>query len=488
MGETYDGESQSGSAPPASLMRRYERIFRLDFEQIKEDVLKLTLGTGNVVVVESRLQELRQLKKEYFKVRSDILDILSEEEVEDELHANEGLSGVQKFAYLRSSLKGAALKSIEGFEVTEVNYQHAVKVLCQRLGRKRQIVSSLVKSIVTATCKDSEKATSLRELHDLLQNRVRALEAMGFDSTDENVRMLVIPLLEMKMSPELTEKWELHTADIDDVDITVNSIFQFLHNQVLSKEARERTSGASAGNKPVDKQHGLGKQSRYNQGYHTGNKSKEFTASALLGGTRSISCGFCTRSGHEAWDCKEAKKKSVNERWDLAKRNKLCYNCLRVMNFNHSVKSCNSPTCPIDGCGRKHHRLLHNKSQECDKKNVTISGFVAAGPSKTTEVLLQTAQTTVITRDGSRVPVRVLLDPGSQRSYVRKRIVDFLGITGPNELLSIATLGGQTSKTKSMPRIKLSIADIQVEVLAIEEICAKLGPVSQRILSICLKS
>ncbi|XP_064635778.1 uncharacterized protein LOC135492961 [Lineus longissimus] len=391
MGEADDRESQSGSAPPASLMRRHERIFRLDFEQIKEDVLKLTLGTGNVVVVESRLQELRQLKKEYFKVRSDILDILSEEEVEDEcqnismfhrefrrvddkatsyikeveaevsrsssssdqsvhhltsrsrnagaiklpkldlptfngditafwdlftcaVHANEGLSGVQKFAYLRSSLKGAALKSIEGFEVTEVNYQHAVKVLCQRFGRKRQIVSSLVKSIVTATCKDSEKATSLRELHDLLQNRVRALEAMGFDSTDENVRMLVIPLLEMKMSPELTEKWELHTADIDDDDITVNSIFQFLHNQVLSKEARERTSGASAGNKPVDKQHGPGKQSRYNQGYHTGNKSKELTASALLGGTRSISCGFCTRSGHEAWDCKEAKKKTVNER------------------------------------------------------------------------------------------------------------------------------------------------------------------------------
>ncbi|XP_064648757.1 uncharacterized protein LOC135500968 [Lineus longissimus] len=242
MGETDDRESQSGSAPPASLMKRHERIFRLDFEQIKKDVLKLTLGTGNVVVVEVRLQELRQLKKDYFKVRNDIFDIFSEEEVEDEcqnismfywevrpvddkatsyikeveaevsrsssssdqsvqhltsrsrnagamklpkldlptfngdillftafwewftcaVHANEGLSGVQKFAYLRSSLKGAAPKSIEGFEVTEVNYQHAVKVLCQRFGLKRQIVSSLVKSIVTATCKDSEKATSLR--------------------------------------------------------------------------------------------------------------------------------------------------------------------------------------------------------------------------------------------------------------------------------------------------------------------------------------
>ena len=84
------------------------------------------------------------------------------------------------------------------------------------------------------------------------------------------------------------------------------------------------------------------------------------------------------------------------------------------------------------------------------------------------------------------LPVRVLLDTGSQRSYIRKEITESLDLRGPAEVLSISTLGGNTTQYKKMQRVKCSIrrldsnsndACIEIEALAIDKICAPLQPV-----------
>ena len=64
------------------------------------------------------------------------------------VHENKELSSVQKFTYLRSTLKGTALKTNDGFEVTAANYNNAIQAILHRYGRKRIIVSSLVKLII----------------------------------------------------------------------------------------------------------------------------------------------------------------------------------------------------------------------------------------------------------------------------------------------------------------------------------------------------
>ena len=82
------------------------------------------------------------------------------------VHENQELSEVQKFIYLRSTLKGSALHAIKGFEVTVANYKHAVAAILHRFGRKRIIVASLVKSIIKLEMKEIVNAASLRDLHD----------------------------------------------------------------------------------------------------------------------------------------------------------------------------------------------------------------------------------------------------------------------------------------------------------------------------------
>ena len=72
------------------------------------------------------------------------------------------MPAVQKFTYLRSVLEGVTYHTIEGFEVTSANYQHAVDALKHRFGRKRIIISSLVKSIFQLEQRSNKGVESAR--------------------------------------------------------------------------------------------------------------------------------------------------------------------------------------------------------------------------------------------------------------------------------------------------------------------------------------
>ena len=98
------------------------------------------------------------------------------------------------------------------------------------------------------------------------------------------------------------------------------------------------------------------------------------------------------------------------------------------------------------------------------------------------ETLLQTALARLIVK-GKEMTVRVLLDSGSECSYIRKNIAEALDLQGPSELLSVTTLGGETSETKRFQRVKFTLSPIkgdskvEIEALSISKICNPLWPV-----------
>ncbi|XP_022809618.1 uncharacterized protein LOC111346609 [Stylophora pistillata] len=155
------------------------------------------------------------------------------------IHDNDNVPSVQKFTYLRSVLEGIAYHTIEGFEVTSANYQHAVDALKHRFGRKRIIISSLVKSIIQLP-RSNEGVEFLRDLHDTLKNRIRALEALGEKPTTHSC--ILLPILETKLPPELSEKWELELTDTKEESVDLELFFKFLNKQVISKEAGKRNA------------------------------------------------------------------------------------------------------------------------------------------------------------------------------------------------------------------------------------------------------
>ena len=59
--------------------------------------------------------------------------------------------------------------------------------------------------------------------------------------------------------------------------------------------------------------------------------------------------------------------------------------------------------------------------------------------------------------------VRVLLNSGSQRSYIRKNIAESVGLQGPTELLSFTTVEEETSETKRLQRVRFALLQIKGE-------------------------
>ena len=60
------------------------------------------------------------------------------------VHNNVHLPEVQKFAYLKSLLYDEAARTVDGFTLSNANYQQAISLLQQRYGRKQKITAVLV--------------------------------------------------------------------------------------------------------------------------------------------------------------------------------------------------------------------------------------------------------------------------------------------------------------------------------------------------------
>ena len=56
------------------------------------------------------------------------------------MHANAGLTDIDKFNYLRSLLRGTAREAVSGLMLTAANYSEAIAILKRRFGNK-QIIS-----------------------------------------------------------------------------------------------------------------------------------------------------------------------------------------------------------------------------------------------------------------------------------------------------------------------------------------------------------
>ena len=270
--------------------------------------------------------------------------------------------------------------------------------------------------------------------------------------------------------------------------IDLELFFKFLNRQLISKEAGERNQQTTP-NSGIHSQ-GKGKAERKT----TPNYQQErlaTSASLLSETTNTPSCVFC-KSNHESADCPEFKIKTVEERWKTVKSNKLCFNCLKPSHAKHYSKVCRQPRCSIADCSQRHHKLLHEPRPSTQASQAqpgsTFNGFSASDFKTPTETLLPTA-IAKLSAGNQTLEVRVLLDSGSQRSYIRKTIAEAIGLKGPTESVSVTTLGGKTSAIKRLQRVKFSLSAsttkeqsstkaVTMEALAIPKICNPLGPVN----------
>ena len=107
--------------------------------------------------------------------------------------------------------------------------------------------------------------------------------------------------------------------------------------------------------------------------------------------------------------------------------------------------------------------MLHGENGRGPESRVatTTSEFVALNNAEVEQTLLQTAKASLVGGECQKVPVRVLLDSGSQRLYITKNVAEPLALQGPSEVLSVSMLGGESSQTKRMKRFSFSHTSVQ---------------------------
>ncbi|XP_044573977.1 uncharacterized protein LOC123258165 [Drosophila ananassae] len=173
-------------------------------------------------------------------------------------------------------------------------------------------------------------------------------------------------------------------------------------------------------------------------------------------------CPICEGLGqHAVRDCQRFIGATPTERWRLARRHRLCFMCLQSGHMTGSYAA--SEECPVNGCRRKHHRLLHEENNEGFRRPPQRGGNwrgynrQAAGPREGVQVnegaassvdasatpernlscvdedrerLLFRVLPVTLYGGGKQVDTYALLDEGSSVTMVDNELVAELGVQG----------------------------------------------------------
>ena len=142
---------------------------------------------------------------------------------------------------------------------------------------------------------------------------------------------------------------------------------------------------------------------------------------------------------HALWACDTFKKLAPVDRYRKVKENKLCFLCFRG---RHAVKNCKMKECGIDGCKRRHNRLLH-QPEETRKSNTTSTEIVETHASVSLNTFgILPVYKVELSNNGNRVKLLALVDSGSGLSWNENTSADQLNLQGVKRGLTFRGING----------------------------------------------
>ena len=346
---------------------------------------------------------------------------------------NEHIDNVQKFQYLKAQLRGDAARTIEGLQVTNANYNEALTLLKKRFGQTHILISQYMKALWELP-KPDDSVDSLHEFYDSLESYVRGLHALG--KTEETYGELLVPIIFEKLPGNVITQI---SRDHGDTSWSIKELRQALDHEIQAARA--------------------GQRSHYPNQYGANHNS---TAAFHVQNNHPKTCVFCKNS-HYPNDCPTVTDKQA--RIDIIKRNRLCFNCLKR---GHTSKDCMAKgRCRT--CKRKHHTSLcfgisHQSKQTNtnDHKSPDLEDTHVKYTPTSNPVLLKTAVGKVQC-NGKITNVNILLDEGSQRSFITEEIAKKLTLnrdTCRKETIQLAAFGDKKARVQAM-----DIAHLKLQTL-----------------------
>lgn len=354
------------------------------------------------------------------------------------IHNNDDLNDSSKFTYLKSLLTGNAAITIQGLTSSCSSYKDAIKLLTEQYGNNERIVDSYIQQLLTLTpVKNKNDVTSLRKLHNTTSKIIRSLETLGMSS--ENYGMMVKSIV-LKALP-FSMKTEFHkrqvTSDFGEKEsVNASDAVSNVSNKEISYE-RQIFQLLSFIKLEIDSL----EQARVLEGDIKNNDDRTFhkrkdntcTAAGLFTSVKE-QCLFCKSFDHNAMNC--TSNVSLDQKKEILKSNKRCYRCTKS---NHNSKFCRVKVC-CSRCKAKHATSMcdpnykrqqnyESKTGSSSKPNVNAlvnkeesnppsTNLLASG--QLNNVYLQTACAQIISNDGVPTKVRMVIDGGSQLTFIKE--------------------------------------------------------------------
>ena len=358
------------------------------------------------------------------------------------------ISDVHKLNYLVNSLEGQAYKALEGLEIRDENYVKATDLLKERFGKTQHIISAHMQSLLNLQSFQNDKISDPRVIYDTIMVHVRGLESLGVSS--EKYGSLLVPVIISRMPEEIAlEVARKTTENVWDI----KDIMDIIRKEIEAREVSKKIIG----------------QERKKSEKETKQQQRQFMPQATTKsfvtklensskGKKQIRCYFCDKN-HYTNECKEVT--DVKQRRAILLAAKRCFNCLRVGHFS---KDCNVKK-KCFNCNGFHNSALCNKDEQ---ETSPSSSITTSNVHEKTEVLLQTATAFAYGENRSnKVPVNILFDGGSQRSFVSEELKRKLALKSQKiETLNLNTFGSEKYIKKSSDRVTLNL-EVRDEVVTI---------------------
>jgi hypothetical protein len=358
---------------------------------------------------------------------------------------------------LSKALKGDARKHVEGKLLLPENVNAIIRDLQELYGNKQRAIKKWIRKLRTMPAPSMENAKSIMAFRVELSNGLVSLKNMEAYSYLDSPT-LPDDIIE-KFPLYFRRKWYQHVSEVLHLTAGDASLEQF---EKWFKKNTQWVLFESGDNKTKQK-YQLDKNNKVmvhdlqtlpDNVDASGKNSKSTVENKNTNKTESSkkNCCFCQKYNHSIVECKSFERVALQQRWDFAKKKRLCFCCLSQM---HGAECPVKKVCGIDGCERCHHKLLHKqmKPESTPELNATVQN----GGTESTFFRIVPVR---LFGNGKVVEANAFFDEGSSPTMMTSELASRLGISGPTERLCISWTDNEVKVIEDSKRVNVFVSGI----------------------------
>ena len=339
---------------------------------------------------------------------------------------------------LLSLLDNEAKNLVTAIGKNGIFYASALKSLKKEFGNPYAVAHLKLKEILDLPQISIDDSKGLRHFHQQVKGAVTWLTSMGYTSSlksTENVTKAVLRLpkqLRSSFYEKFTSKY------FNEEQINLIEFEKWLQGKVYSTYnpiaiVIENTIRSNKFERHKDKK----------KGFNVNNSERTLKTESEKKDKFKTFCCFC-KEEHRISNCTTLKAFPVEERYELIKQHRLCFNCL---SNDHMIDKCQSKvTCKIDGCNKRHHTLLHRPKIPQPNKTPQIDGNkIKNQNSNINKVALLKIVPVILFNENKEIKTNALLDSGSDVTLISENLAKKLQLEG--NLLNLNVSNALTKDT-----------------------------------------